>query len=300
MGSLPLRFLVVGVAVAAPLGPAAACQTPIAYAIGEVDPRFELSRGELGIAIRDAARLWESAAGRELFVHRPDAELRIRLEYSKPQRTTERIRDLESGAADLRERIEDLEGRLETAKRRLGQATADYRRRARAFEQDRQAFRDRLERLKAREDPPAEEVAALRQRRERLRERAQRLEARRREVQDRKARVNRLAVEANSLVLRHNEQVRERNELARPAEQFRQGQFEPSDRGGGEIAIRQFAGAGELRFALAHELGHALGLGHLDDPRALMHARLEERERPRLVLTEADREALRRVCNGER
>jgi CxxC motif-containing protein (DUF1111 family) len=58
-------------------------------------------------------------------------------------------------------------------------------------------------------------------------------------------------------------------------------------------------------WVLAHELGHALGIGHVDEPGAVMNALLHEggelepgRGRP-VALAAADRAALVALCGDE-
>lgn len=68
------------------------------------------------------------------------------------------------------------------------------------------------------------------------------------------------------------------------------------------LAMTRAESYDELVLVLAHELGHALGIGHVDEPGAVMHAMLHEggmlepgRDRP-LELSAADRAALIAVC----
>jgi predicted Zn-dependent protease len=47
---------------------------------------------------------------------------------------------------------------------------------------------------------------------------------------------------------------------------------------------------------LAHELGHTLGLGHVDNPTAVMHYLMGEQNIDDLTLTRDDIDALRTAC----
>ncbi|MTI87438.1 MAG: matrixin family metalloprotease [Balneolaceae bacterium] len=74
------------------------------------------------------------------------------------------------------------------------------------------------------------------------------------------------------------------------------------------IEIYIFIDEEDLKVALAHEFGHALGLKHVFNPKAVMYDHIsypkamifdqtKKLYKPTLTLTQADREAFLEVCN---
>jgi len=50
--------------------------------------------------------------------------------------------------------------------------------------------------------------------------------------------------------------------------------------------------------ALAHELGHTLGIGHVDNPQSVMYYLMGEQDLKNPHLTKEDLDALKNVCAG--
>jgi hypothetical protein len=285
----------------------APCAIPVHYALGEVDPGFGLDRLTAVAALAEAVSLWQAEGGTGLFVESADPRaMQVELRFDERQQ----------GAVERR----SLRSRLELDQSDLEREQATLR-----------AWSDRIERNQAARERRAEE---LRQRIERHEAAVARwnanpgagtepqrraLEAEGAALRAEVAALERLTNELNADIDAYN---RRAGEAQRRADQMRarvdrynataaedpveSGRYSYDPEHGRQIEVYRAASFDELVWVLAHELGHALGIGHVDEPGAIMHGMVHEggdfepgRGRP-VALAAADRAALRAVCGSER
>jgi predicted Zn-dependent protease len=103
--------------------------------------------------------------------------------------------------------------------------------------------------------------------------------------------VKALAEKANAVAETHNRHVTTFNTLYGGPREFHKGEFS-----GREITVFQFHDLRDLVLLLAHELGHALGITHVDDPAAVMNAMAAAQVFEPLELSVADVAALQARC----
>lgn len=279
-------------------GDASRAKLPIRWRIGEIDPRFGLSEAQVRNAVERAAALWEAAAERELIVHDSSRGIAINLVYDdRQERRLERRRakaELDARSARLeaaKERIRSAGAEVDEAHARLEQAVA-------ALNAATRQHNERVREWNLRGGAPPEviqEIEADRENLERMAERIRRDEMAFRALEDR---ASRLAEEHNALVEEYNALVVEYNQRFGEGWQEEAGRYESMGGSSGFESITVFVVENEdhLALILAHELGHALGIDHVEhDPAALMSPYTQHGggEVYELRLTESDIAALR-------
>ncbi|TLY30048.1 MAG: matrixin family metalloprotease [Ignavibacteria bacterium] len=253
------------------------------YAIGTLDERFGISRDHFLKIIAGAASIWEEPVRMSLFQYDSSASFTINLIFDQRQ---QRMLEAKAMKAKLDTRGKSYDNLVDEYNSQL----EEKQRLEKNYEHELSAYNERLERHNSdaaywnnRGGAPSEEFAKLEQDRAGLDDMTDALTRKRVDINQAVADLNGLAKAIDKVAEEHNLEIKLYNGKFVESREFEKGVFN-----GRQINIFEYNGENDLKATLVHEMGHALGFNHVDDPKAIMFPILEKQDLTNIHLTPAD------------
>ena len=270
------------------------CEKPIAYTVGAFDRRFGISQREFLDALSKAEAIWEKPISKELFVYEPESSgLLVNLIYDYRQEVTSTLSNLEGVVEEDEAAYQALRTKYIGLKTEYNSSKSTYDTRVEIFNEKSVAYQKQVESWNRSKRTSREQFDRLEEDRITLEAEAAELESEEAQLNEMVREINALVGMLNRLANSLNLNVERFNTIgASRGETFTGGLYHSAE-GVQEIDVYEFSNRDKLVRILAHELGHALGLDHNDDPKAVMY-RLNEGDTK--VLTVSDIAALQTLC----
>ena len=272
------------------------CTEPITFYIGEMDERFNISEQDLMNAMEDAAGAWADVVNLPLIEHDPDGRISVNLRYSEDQEISEQERVFRNRIQSAEFETERLERQFQQMQDQFNMENSRYQAMSDRVQQQIDNLNEWVNEINSRGGFTESELSRFEEEKTRIDQQSSEL----REIENSLAQK---ASEVNSLVNRLNQKIDDKNRLINRYNQsfagqrrFTQGTYGCGEQGC-ELNIFYFSDLNELRLVAAHELGHALGIGHVSNPESIMYHLMGRQSKTGVRLTHEDRQAIQNICN---
>ncbi len=268
----------------------AICPAPLTYSIGTIDPRFTLSRDEVKLALSNAELVWEDAVGRNLFTYAEDGALVVNFIYDDRQKFVnaegtfeEQLSKVENTSKQVQATYDELVSKYNTLKN-------SYATQAQAYETKLSAYNVEVESYNSQGGAPAKEYAKLELKKKSLDAELKSLNSLSASLNTLVTEINAVGEKGNLLTTTYNQGVNQYNKTYGEPHEFTQGDYTNKT-----IQVYTFKDANELKVVLAHELGHALTLDHVEGKESIMYYLIGDQ--PHIpVLSAEDTAEFNRIC----
>ncbi len=268
------------------------CRTPLEYSIGEIDPRFDITQEQLKNIIAEAENVWEKEEGLDFFAYNPGAPLQIKMVYDERQQGTDEAGQLETDLAALEKQRVALDKQYGGLDARYDKKLDQFNTDLKEYEEDLKDYNKDVAYWNKKGGAPEDEYDKLKKEQKNLNEMYDALKNQESELKNLASNINSLAKKENTLVDKYNSAITTYQNKYGEAQEFEKGVFDSAQ----GITIYQFRGMDDLRLTIVHELGHALGLDHTQNPQSIMYYLMGEQDLENPALAAEDMAELKTVC----
>ena len=289
------------------------CAQPISYSIGTFDTKFGISKDQFLSALNKAEQIWEKPIDKDLFTYTDDGpdfasrkiedprfwsnqnrdNLKINLIYDYRQEATIKLQKLGLVINDDKATYESLKSKYKAMQSAYNQKLILFKSQLAIFETHKNTYEKEVAYWNKRGGATPKAYAQLTDAKNALDAELAQLNKLQDELNTDIDNINAMITVLNRLAESLNIDATEFNQTNEArGDEFEEGLYQ-SGPDGQTIDIYQFDNTDKLIRVLTHELGHALGLDHLENPKAIMY-RLNQGTNTKL--TADDVSALKTLC----
>ncbi len=247
------------------------CATAITYSIGAVDAKFGISEQALINNLKEAEAVWEEGVSKDLFSYvEKGGDIEVSLVYDERQAATDKLKTLGIRYDQTKESFQALKDRYDSMASQVKAKRTAFENAAAAYKQREATYNADVKASNARGGATRAEYERLQKEKATLEAQFDQVDALQDSFNSDVATLNALGTTINQLIVQLNLSAKQYNQTGVAQGEFEEGVYrvEGINR---SITIYEYSDRLHLVRVLAHEFGHALGLDHVGDSKAIMY-----------------------------
>ncbi len=270
------------------------CSLPRGYALGDVDPGFSLTDDELITSLKKAEAIWEGALGVDVLEFDSKNGIPVNLIYDERQERTDEIKRVDDVLESITAQRGEIDEEYDSLSALYNELSAEYEASLGSYEIQVREYNETVGYWNTQHNVSKRIVESIKEEQTDLDKQRAALENQRIEINKVVARLNAISGSDKKLVQSYNSIVGGFQDVYGSAQLFDRAVYN-----GESINVYEFNDKDVLVLAFAHEMGHYLGIDHVEGADSVMYYLMQDQNVTSPTLSTSDINAFLQICDIE-